>query len=179
MRGTPIERRSRLRQTGVAALFFDIAMSYLSSKPPYLAHLHRLRARLQLGRPMTAVDRACSQSPANVCHKSGSPVSARWSSIRRARLSRPCRSHRWHLISSKSSLPTDRLGSWNRGYSLQKPKTRVAADDLDIADVFDYSQRTGIAPHRGLLSSLARSGCAPERAADWKKRSRLMPRSTL
>lgn len=70
------------------------------------------KQRWQLGiikieqRLWSAVDCACSQSPASVSQKSGSPVSAPCSSINRARLMRPCRSHLWHLISSKSSLPT-------------------------------------------------------------------------
>jgi hypothetical protein len=38
----------------------------------------------------------------------------------------------------------------NRGCSFEKPETRVAADDLDTADVFDHIPRTGITPHRGL-----------------------------
>src|SRR5690348_14527075 len=60
-------------------------------------------------RPFSAAVRAFGQSPARFSHKSGSPVSAPCSSISRARVTRPCRLQRWHLISSRSSLPCSSL----------------------------------------------------------------------
>jgi hypothetical protein len=61
-------------------------------------------------RLFSAVDRACWQSPARFSHKSGSPVSAPCSSIRRARLTRPRRSQRWQATSSMVSLHCSSLG---------------------------------------------------------------------
>src|SRR5437764_5772449 len=56
-------------------------------------------------RLFSAADRACWQSPARLSHKSGNPVSAPCSSIRRARGTRPRRSPRWQATSSIVSLP--------------------------------------------------------------------------
>src|SRR6266550_6698444 len=52
-----------------------------------------------------AVVCAFGQSPARLSHRSGSPISALCSSIRRARLTRPRRSQRWQATSSIVSLP--------------------------------------------------------------------------
>src|SRR5205814_4101232 len=68
-------------------------------------------------RLFSAADRACWQSPARLSHRSGSPVSAPCSSINRARLTRPLRSHRWQLTSSIVSLPSSSPSAIDPGYS--------------------------------------------------------------
>src|SRR5256885_3240555 len=56
-------------------------------------------------RLFSAVVCAFGQSPARLFHRSGSPISAPCSSIRRARLTPPRRSQRWQATSSIVSLP--------------------------------------------------------------------------
>jgi len=56
-------------------------------------------------RLFSAVIRAFGQSPARLSRNSGNLVSApRRSSISRTRLTRPCRSQRWHLIFEQIEL---------------------------------------------------------------------------